>query len=88
MELSVLLGQNFLCYDGKGEVPSQIHGYLSINYKELRKLEKDAPTLPAKAKNRWYVPGLSSAGSKEITKPLSLLQEEFRIKFFRKTKSY
>ena len=43
LELSELLEQNFLRYDGKGEVPSQIHSYLSSNFKELRNLAKDDP---------------------------------------------
>ena len=34
LELSDLLEQNFLRYDGKGEVPNQIHSYLSTNFKE------------------------------------------------------
>ena len=55
-ELSVLLDQNFLKYSGEGDVPSQIHGYLSTDYHGLRKLEKDDPKLKAKAKDRWYVP--------------------------------
>ena len=56
-ELSALLDQNFLCYDGQtGEVPSQVHSYLSTQFKELRNLAKDHPQLKAKAKNRWYVP--------------------------------
>jgi hypothetical protein len=37
-------------------VPSQIHSYLSTQFKEFRNLPKDAPQLKAKAKNRWYVP--------------------------------
>jgi len=40
LELSELLEENFLCYDGTGEVPSQIHSYLSTNYKDLRNLLK------------------------------------------------
>ena len=44
-ELSEMLDQNFLLYDGTGEVPSQIHGYLSTNFKELRRLPKDQPGL-------------------------------------------
>ena len=52
LELSVLLGENFLSYDGRGEVPSQIHSYLSSNFKELRNLDKDNPSLKAKARNR------------------------------------
>ena len=33
LELDELLEQNFLRYDGKAEVPSQIHSYLSTNFK-------------------------------------------------------
>ena len=51
-ELSEMLEQSFLRYDGIGEVPSQIHGYLSTNFKELRNLPKDHPTLRAKASGR------------------------------------
>ncbi|MBU2055720.1 MAG: site-specific DNA-methyltransferase, partial [Proteobacteria bacterium] len=56
LELSELLEQNFLRYDGNGEVPSQIHSYLSTNFKELRNLPKDDENLRAKGKDRWYVP--------------------------------
>lgn len=45
LDLRELLNQNFLCYDGKGPVPEQIHAYLSTNWKELRNLPKDDPTL-------------------------------------------
>ena len=37
-ELDELLAQNFLVYDGVGDVPSQIHSYLSTNYKDLLNL--------------------------------------------------
>src|SRR5690606_32028254 len=60
-ELSALLSDNFLRYDGNGDVPSQIHSYLSTNFKDLRGLEKDDPRLKAKAKDRWYVPDPSKA---------------------------
>ena len=50
LELDELLEQNFLRYDGRGEVPSQIHSYLSTNFRELRNLPKDDETLRAKAK--------------------------------------
>jgi 16S rRNA G966 N2-methylase RsmD len=56
LELSEILELNFLCYDGDGDVPSQVHGYLSTNFHELRSLGKDDAKLIAKAKNRWYVP--------------------------------
>jgi DNA modification methylase len=38
LELYEILEQNFLRYDGKDEVPSQIHSYLSTNFKEMRNL--------------------------------------------------
>jgi DNA modification methylase/rubredoxin len=75
LELSVLLDQNFLSYDGKGEVPSQIHGYLSTNWPEMRNLQKDDPGLVAKAKDRWYVPDPNKAGDLEKLREKSLLKE-------------
>jgi len=50
-ELDQLLEDNFIQYDGTGEVPSQIHSYLSTNHKDLRGLEKNSPALVAKAKD-------------------------------------
>lgn len=55
LDLRDLLNQNFLCYDGKGLVPEQIHAYLSTNWKDMRNLSKDDPTLVAKACDRWYL---------------------------------
>ncbi len=75
LELSELLEQNFLRYDGKGEVPSQIHSYLSSNFKELRNLEKDDPTLRTKGKDRWYVPDPNKAGDLEKLRERALLRE-------------
>jgi DNA modification methylase len=75
LELSELLDENFLCYDGKGEVPSQIHAYLSSNYKELRNLPKDSSTLRAKAKDRWYIPNPSDASQREKLRLNALLRE-------------
>ena len=75
LELSVLLGENFLPYDGKGGVPSQIHSYLSSNFKELRNLAKDNPSLKAKAKDRWYVPDPNKAGDLERLRDKALLKE-------------
>lgn len=75
LELSELLEQNFLRYDGTGEVPSQIHGYLSSNFKELRKLPKDDQALKAKAKDRWYVPDPNKAGDLEKLRERTLMRE-------------
>ena len=91
LELSELLEQNFLCYDGAGLVPEQIHAYLSTNWKDLRNLPKDAPSLRAKAKNRWYVPDPNKAGDLEKLRERSLLKEfedyrtsaQRRLKVFR-----
>ena len=91
LELSELLAQNFLRYDGKGEVPCQIHGYLSTNFKELRNRPKEDPALQAKAKDRWYVPDPNKAGDLERLRERALLNEfkeyqdskQRRLKVFR-----
>lgn len=75
LELSTLLEQSFLRYDGKGPVPEQIHAYLSTNWKELRNLPKDDPTLVAKARDRWYVPDPNKAGDLEKLREKALLKE-------------
>lgn len=49
-ELRRLLEENFLEYSGNGDVPSQIHSYLSTNFKDLRGLEKDDPRLTGRGK--------------------------------------
>ena len=91
LELSELLKENFLLYDGKGEVPSQIHTYLSSNFKELRNLAKDDQALKAKAKDRWYVPDPNKAGDLEKLRERALMHEfeeyreskQKRLKVFR-----
>jgi hypothetical protein len=91
LELDELLEQNFLRYDGKGEVPNQIHSYLSTNFKELRNLPKDDESLRAKGKDRWYVPDPNKAGDLEKLRERSLLKEfedyrtsgQKRLKVFR-----
>ncbi|MFQ2477765.1 DNA methyltransferase [Aeromonas caviae] len=75
LELATLLEQSFLCYDGKNDVPDQIHSYLSSNWKELRNLEKNDPALITKAKDRWYVPDPNKAGDLEKLREKSLLKE-------------
>ena len=75
LELSELLEQNFLRFDGQGEVPSQIHSYLSSNFKELRNLTKDSPTLKAKAKDRRYMPDPNKATDLEKKRDNALLRE-------------
>jgi len=90
LELDEILEQNFLCYNGKAKVPSQIHSYLSTNFKELRNLPKDDPGLRAKAKDRWYVPD-SNKGDRQRVRERALLREfweyndskQKRLKVFR-----
>ncbi len=75
LDLRELLNQNFLTYDGKTQVPEQIHAYLSSNWKELRNLDKDDPALVAKARDRWYVPDPNKAGDLEKLRERALLKE-------------
>ena len=75
LDLRELLNQNFLCFDGKGGVPYQIRAYLFTNWKELRKLAKDDPTLVSKARDRWYVPDPTRAGDLEKLRDKALLKE-------------
>ena len=90
-ELSEMLEQNFLGYGGSGNVPSQIHSYLSSNFKELRNLAKDHPSLRAKAKGRWYVPDPNKAADLEKLRERTLMREfeqyreskQKRLKVFR-----
>lgn len=74
-ELSQLLEANFLQYDENGDVPSQIHSYLSSNHKDLRGLEKSDPRLKAKACDRWYVPDPNKAQDLEKKREKALLKE-------------
>jgi DNA modification methylase len=75
LELSELLEENFIRYTGTGEVPSQIHSYLSANFKELRNLSKEDLALRAKAKDRWYVPDPNKASDLEKLRERTLLRE-------------
>jgi 16S rRNA G966 N2-methylase RsmD len=91
VELRDILRQNCLHYDGKGPVPSQIHSYLSTNFKELRNLAKDDPALVAKAADRWYVPDPAKQIDLEKLRDKALLTEfesyknakERKLKLFR-----
>lgn len=75
LDLRELLHQNFLCYDGKGPVPEQIHAYLSSNWKELRNLPKDSLPLITKATDRWYLPDPNKSGDLEKLREKALLRE-------------
>ncbi len=89
-ELSALLEDNFLRYDGSADVPSQIHTYLSSNFHDLRNLEKTDPRLKAKAKDRWFVPDPNKAQDLEKKREKALLKEfeEYRNTPGRKLKEF
>jgi hypothetical protein len=74
-ELSALLENNFLQYDGEGDVPSQIHAYLSNGWREFRGLDKGDASLKAKAKDRWYLPDPNKAQDLEKKRERALLKE-------------
>ena len=74
-ELRSLLEDNFIQYDGNGDVPSQIHSYLSSNYKDLRSLGKNNRALVVKAMDRWYVPDPNKAQDLEKKREKALLKE-------------
>lgn len=93
-ELDDLLDQNFIKYEGTGPVPSQIHTYLSTNFKDLRELDKEDNKLISKAINRWYVPDpnkqadLEKLRDKMLIREFNLYLEEIRrskkkLKFIR-----
>ena len=75
LELSDLLTESFLHYDGTGDVPSQVHSYLSSNYKHLRNLPKDDPVLQIRAADRWFVPDPRKAADLGSLRERALLRE-------------
>lgn len=75
LELLDLLNEGFLRYDGIGEVPSQVHSYISSNFRELRNLTKGDPALRAKGKDRWFVPDPGKAHDLELLRERTLLGE-------------
>jgi hypothetical protein len=80
VELKLILEQNFLHYDGRGPVPSQIHSYLSSNFKDLRNLSKEDPKLMEKARDRWYVPDPNKQADLDQVRDRALLKEFEELK--------
>ncbi len=89
-ELGALLEDNFIQFDGTGDVPSQIHAYLSSNHKDQRNLKKGDPALIAKAKDRWYVPDPNKAQDLEKKREKALLKEfdHYRVFTGRRLKEF
>jgi hypothetical protein len=75
VELLDVLEENFLRYDGNGDVPNQIHAYLSSNFKDMRNKGKTDPELRRKGKDRWYVPDPSKLKDLEARREKQLLKE-------------
>lgn len=75
LELSTLLEQNFIKYDGLGPLPPQIHSYLSTNFKGFRNLKKEDSLLIKKSKGRWYVPNPEREEDLQKLRERSLLSE-------------
>ena len=75
IELSDLLEQNFLCCDGRADVPDQVRRYLSSASGDFRNLEPGDPVLRRAAKDRWYVPDPHKAADLEILRSRALLRE-------------
>jgi len=90
VELREMLEQNFLHYDGKGPVPSQIHAYLSTNFRDLRNRDKDYSDLRDKAKERWYVADPGKQADLEKLRDKALLREfdEYKTSTQRKLKQF
>jgi hypothetical protein len=90
IELKEILELNFFCYDGNGPVPSQIHRYLSTNFRAFRNLEKDDADLKAKAVDRWYVPDPNKEGDLDKLRLRTLLKEfeAYRNSTARKIKEF
>jgi hypothetical protein len=82
-ELKEILRQTCFLYEGVGPVPSQVHSYLSSNFKELRNLTKDDPALVVKAIDRWYVPDPSKQSDLDKIRERALLIE---FEVYRNTK--
>ncbi len=89
LELSELLEQNFLRYDGKGSIPNQIVSWLkqSATHREkIRQIESEFPVdaagletrdaaLLSAAKDKWYVPDPNKASDLEKLRDRALLRE-------------
>jgi hypothetical protein len=89
LELSELLKQNFLYYEGKGAIPKQIVSWLkqsSLHRDKINKIEENSPSdangletddiiLINAAKDKWYVPDPNRAIDLEKLREKALLKE-------------
>ncbi len=91
LELSELLEQNFLRYDGKGPIPPQIVSWMRQSAELRKKIQEElasgrsteengqlstqSSVLITRVKDRWYVPDPNKAGDLEKLRERALLRE-------------
>ncbi len=80
LELSELLEQNYLAYNGQGPIPEQIWSWLQKSTATREQMagqtrETADAVLRTKAKDRWYVPDPTKAGDLEKLREKALLKE-------------
>jgi 16S rRNA G966 N2-methylase RsmD len=96
LELTEMLEQNYLAYEGQGPIPEQIWSWLqksSTTREEMEGQTRETAdgALRNKAKDRWYVPDPTKAGDLEKLREKALLKEfeeyreskQKRLKVFR-----
>ncbi|HXH09489.1 MAG TPA: DNA methyltransferase [Alphaproteobacteria bacterium] len=88
LELSDILDENFLRYDGRGSIPEPIWSWMqkSATLRERMKgqnRESADPTLRGHAKDRWYVPDPNKAQDLERLRERNLLREFDEYKAFK-----
>lgn len=88
LELSDILEENFLRYDGRGPIPEQIWSWMqkSATLRERMKgqdRESADPTLQGHAKDRWYVPDPNKAQDLERLRERNLFREFDEYKAFK-----
>ena len=91
LELSELLEQNFIRYDGKGPIPAQIVSWMKqsadlreiiqedlasgLSTEENGQLSTQSSVLITRSKDRWYVPDPNKAGDLEKLRERTLMRE-------------
>jgi hypothetical protein len=88
LELSDLLEESFLCYDGRSPVPEQIWSWMQKSAMLRKRMEgQDRESadlaLRAEAKDRWYVPDPNKAQDLEKLRERNLLREFEEYKAFK-----
>ena len=80
LELTEILEQNFLRYEGQGPIPHQIWNWMGRDPELRRQMagrsaENPVVTLQVEARHRWYVPDPNRAADLEKLRERALLKE-------------